>query len=264
MKIPVNETKLKELISSCENGVLRERSSVSFLDIDGITFECRDNTDFQMSDLHVFRAVKKDATKYVNTHNILEPKYTPKYYLFSQRLKRLPEGTNIECIYADVKAAYWTIARNKGVISEQTYEKYISNKKARNAAIGALATNEDIYNVINGEKIYVKTDRGITAPARDLIVSFADRIIYECCVNFFDRFLFYWVDGIFIQKKHGENLFDIDDEVYTIIPLYFEKYDLAVTMEEVTITKTEKGATVIKSDGEKKPFFQDSGEWHGF
>jgi hypothetical protein len=105
---------------------------------------------------------------------------------------------------ADLKSAYASILFNDGFISEKTHTKLTQlNKIDRLAAVGMLASKKDIFNYApGGELIEHVENRNELAPFFFYCVNKTGHIISDLRQNLVkDKFLFSWVDGIYIAGK---------------------------------------------------------------
>lgn len=122
----------------------------------------------------LYRLVRKDARAYV-----AEGKKPPKVKSYpvneyNEKFKKL----NQRITGTDVNHAYWRIAFNLGIISENTYKKGLDDdfKVVRLSALSTLGSGKD-YQVINGGKI---TDSYVMIGEDKLFHDLYTAIRYTC------------------------------------------------------------------------------------
>lgn len=168
------------------------------------------------------------------------------YYRFSDLLP----GVYTDVIEVDVKAAYWSIAYQKGYISEEIYNKAEQvNKMDRLIALGSLATVRNVYR-FDGQKVYgfaptvnEKTRSYFFDVAREL-----DLLMKSVFKQLEYAILWYWVDAFFLRK-------DAQGHVYS----QFYKHGLDCSVKhidkiEVEAKKRSKVITCYMPEGEEKTF----------
>lgn len=170
------------------------------------------------------------------------------YFSFSppQRLKK----TKSTIYNIDIKSAYATVLKNHGVISEQT-ENYMRRlqKKDRLASIGMLAgkKNEFHYNEKN-EVVNLVFKENDLQNFFYFCVWKVQQIMNKCREIAGNSFLFYWVDGIYFDKK------DCIDKISD----YLSEHNYAHSTDELhefTFTDTANRYNLhFFKDGEKKTF----------
>ena len=121
----------------------------------------------------------------------------PLYFKFKD--VQLEDGQVIEfgnvCQY-DVNKAYYTTARNLGIISQEYYKKYLAlPKHMRLILIGSLATRKTIRNyqgdlVISRE---VKEDEILRSVFKRIVVD-TDKVLLQMSKALKDDFIYYWLD----------------------------------------------------------------------
>ena len=100
----------------------------------------------------------------------------------------------------DIKCAYCSLMKNKGLISEDTFNYVISlNKPERLAALGMIASRKKIYiHEASGKVIQAEPKISPLAPFFFWCVQETEKIIQSCKNQILmDSFLFSWVDGIY-------------------------------------------------------------------
>ncbi len=77
-----------------------------------------------MRNLFIFAMVKKDATKYIESHGVRNVKHAPS---ITYNRNANPIGKRL--IGTDIDGAYWDIAFRMGIISENTYSRGLQIKE---------------------------------------------------------------------------------------------------------------------------------------
>jgi len=113
------------------------RQSVNYSEIitkGGQRLMCNHNTKFQKG-LFLFSMVKREVLKYIKEHGYIEP------------MDALPTNCKNEFwdeenkrVGMDMNNAYWTIAKLKGYISDNTYNKGLENDDFKAIRLSALST----------------------------------------------------------------------------------------------------------------------------
>lgn len=165
------------------------------------------------------------------------------------KFRNLQPGEYNDIIEVDVNAAYWNIAKEKGYLSEELYQKGGTvSKMARLVALGAMASNQrqyqftgERYNYI-GEKVNERTRSYFFDVAKTL-----DIMMMEGLESFADV-IFYWVDAFFVRRASAKKIAD-----------FFDAHDLGVKYKEVDklVVEEKKGVfwiTAHMADGKEKPF----------
>jgi hypothetical protein len=83
--------------------------------------------------------------------------------MFSNRhlLKQALQDQSTEIVAIDIKACYWNILKNKGILTKKVYNKYLDNKLVRLVAVGNLAKAKHERFYINGKEnkdLYIRTE----------------------------------------------------------------------------------------------------------
>jgi hypothetical protein len=127
------------------------------------------------------------------------------YYRFSEESQNMSEGECLgECVEFDIDKAYYRCAFNLGFMDRNFYNKCVGlKKKVRLRLIGSIATKRRIFNYENG-KIQGIPDIIENPVLRNAWFHIVDRI-GKCMDDFAqmcgDRFVMYWVDGIYLKGK---------------------------------------------------------------
>ena len=107
----------------------------------------------------------------------------------------------------DISAAYPTVLRNCGYISDKTYRYLMSIKKSeRLAAIGQIAGKKTIYQFTDGEFSGVMEKRSEFFYVFFDLVNKTNEFMRELKYVFSDynyKVLFIWVDCIYIESRKG-------------------------------------------------------------
>jgi hypothetical protein len=166
-------------------------------------------------ELNLYMELKRNALKNIEKHDLQFPKKTYTdidYYCFSDRLLDMELGEVYpKVVEFDVNKAYYTTAYRMRLIDKDFYEKCIGLPKSiRLRLIGSLATQKRRIDYVNGKPM------SYTPPKRDdvlrdawfNIVDYVDSCLKEVAEMCGDRFLFYWVDGIYLEGE-GKDFKDI-------------------------------------------------------
>lgn len=163
---------------------------------------------------------------------ILEHTMTRKnarYFRISEEFQNMKPGTVIEeCTCFDINKAYYTAAYNMKFISEGFYNMCINLKKdQRLRLIGSIATKKRIYHYVDGKMVgepEILEDEVL----RNVWFHIVSHISW-CMEEFYrqakDKFLFYWVDGIYLRGK--------PEEFTEILKSIKEKYSFDFKNEEL-------------------------------
>lgn len=162
-----------------------------------------------MKGLLLIGAVRKDAKKYLEK-NTIEKIYASKTDFFN--LLDIVKSNQV-IVKIDFKAAYWTYALDKGIITQQTNEKFLEwyenidvyySKEARLKAIGSLATTKFTNVYIKGR--WHHAEPVYREPTRDLYMSICngiDNLMKDVNYEIPNCVYYYW-DCIFMEKGHEQ------------------------------------------------------------
>jgi hypothetical protein len=107
-----------------------------------------------------------------------------------------------EVINIDISKAYASCLYNSGLISEQTFSFLNSLKKhERLPAVGMIAKRQVVYRYNEGECISFDKVQGEWSNIFFYIIHQVNSVMRDCQMIAGDYFCFYWVDGIFIDKR---------------------------------------------------------------
>jgi hypothetical protein len=152
------------------------------------------------TDIKTFAASKKIISDYENSNIILEniPTDAVKYYKYKNQ-----EFHFDLAILIDIKAAYPSVLKNTGIITENTFNYLMRLKKLdRLKSIGMLASEKIRLVFENGNLI--RTEKGNEAKYKDIYFYAAyeiGEILHELSQINKSDFLFYWFDGIYIKSN---------------------------------------------------------------
>jgi hypothetical protein len=124
----------------------------------------RDEKNFK-SGMFLFGMVRKDAKKYVSQHEIKLPK-KERSIIYNDDFKS--ENFIKKICGTDLNHAYWRIAYNLGVISENTYERGLDDrfKSTRLAALSTLGRRKNYLVIKDGaltqDIVIVEGDEGLS------------------------------------------------------------------------------------------------------
>lgn len=142
-----------------------------------ITFPKR-NTQFPLNQLWIFRTVKANAEKLAREIDAGKVEFVMPEKQPTNKTNLKYDDSYGELTGTDINSAYWTIARNLGIISEQTYTKAQGDdsKVTRLAALAILGRDMAFQHYEGGD---LKKDRRIVTGAKAL-QNFYKAIRYTC------------------------------------------------------------------------------------
>jgi hypothetical protein len=152
-------------------------------------------------------------------------------------------------IEVDVKAAYLTTAFNMGLISEKLFKELQTLKKIeRLKVMGAMAVNKWVFEYRNGKEIkfYQECNEHLRSAWFNICYR-VDKLLVSIKHFLRNRFLFYYVDGIYFTPS---TITDIDD-VCNIISAH--GYDFKV--KQCSIEVTPKQNLIVYDENGKRPFY---------
>lgn len=137
----------------------------------------------------------------------------PEYY---QNARKIPTKA-LDCVCYDITSAYLNALKNNGLINQELYSM-VSNqpKKVRLKLLGMLARTKTILYYDMGDIIDSDIYESPTKPIFLFAVRAIDELLEQIALISGNAFLFYWVDGIYIDaKKAGTKVLSaIDDFLY--------------------------------------------------
>jgi hypothetical protein len=136
----------------------------------------------------------------------------PEYY---QSCRNVPTRA-IDCVCYDITSAYLNALKNWNLISEELYYMVANQpKKVRLKLLGMLARTKTILYYENGQIVESDISESPTKPIFLFAVKMIDQLLEELAHIAGPGFLFYWVDGIYINAKQigHKKLQLIDDHI---------------------------------------------------
>jgi len=167
-------------------------------------------SDYKPRDLNFIKSIKSHILKSeIHLSKPFEKQYFANdvHYI---RVAKVPLGLVFENAYEiDLDEAYWKTAHLLGIITDELYvrgQKGNISKQVRLTALGSLAKKVYYYQ-FKGKSL-----RNIKSESEPLLENIwftickrvAD-VMNECIKVLGEEFIFYWVDGIYVQGK-DENL----------------------------------------------------------
>lgn len=156
------------------------------------------------SGMFLFGMVRADAKRYLAKHKIRLPKKRPQV----EYAKRVDESILGRVAGTDLNHAYWRIALNLGVLSENTYKKGLDDKfkSVRLAALSTLGADKRYQKIKGGE--FVK-DYHVVMGDPDLQKVYT--LIRLTCYKYMSQvkkmlgpdFLAYKTDAIYYADRNG-------------------------------------------------------------
>ena len=155
--------------------------------------------------------------------------------------------TNAKILKIDIKAAYWYTAFYE-FLQEETFLLGIDNKRARLAALGSLAVQQEVETYEKGIKVKTEINKKWTRAVYFLIAKKIDIIMNDLFILDNKRFGYY-VDCIFCSAKNKEKI----TEFLTDCKYFF-------SIKEVTAnTFTDKYDNKYLIDSDDKVYFVKKG-----
>lgn len=198
------------------------------------------------STLKLINNVRNDAKKY----SLLGGGVQDGYIHFFDLLNK-PENNKLVS-KVDIRGAYWNRAIKKGVISNNTNEKFIDlfsgspaedMKKARLRALGSLATQKriEIYErgCIIPESIRVETQP--TKPIYMGICEDIDTLMRDVSYNTPGVFYYYW-DCVFVAKEYTKDVVKYIKE---------KEYDVKVNETKLEYVEVGDSGYIVSTTDEK-------------
>jgi hypothetical protein len=188
-----------------------------------------------------FAASKKIISDYEASNIILEniPPDAVRYYRYKNR-----EFFYELAILIDIKAAYPSVLKNTGIITEETYNLLMRLKKLdRLKAIGMLASEKIKIVFENGRPI--RNEKSNEAKYKDLYFFAAyeiGEILHELSQISKEDFLFYWFDGIYIKSNWlyaAEIMKRLNEKGYEFSVSWIKNFEAKKINENLKIRWTE-------------------------
>lgn len=162
----------------------------------------------------------------------------------------------------DVTAAYITILRNDGYVSEKTFSYVMSmDKKSRLVSVGMMASKKDIFVFADGLSP-VSHNQIISTEANYFF--YCVKKMQEIMVDFkkalHDHYLFTWVDGIYFNMPPGAPEGFAEEIAAELMGWLKQEYNLESKFEKLTdFDLKENGSSwhleYRRADGKRKQFF---------
>lgn len=160
--------------------------------------------------LLLINSVRNDAKKWLETHSVNDSFFDKDIDFFN--LLDIIKSDEV-IVKVDIKGAYWEAALKKGIVTQETNEKFLKwyentdphyAKQARLKALGSLATTK--YKNYYRKGRITHNDPPSPQPTRPLymeICSEIDRLMKDC--NFYvSGCKYYYWDCIFVAKENQE------------------------------------------------------------
>src|SRR5574343_410704 len=103
---------------------IRETRFMAEVVLDGMKHVFIKKSEYLAKDVHIFRVVKGEALKFLEQN----PDFQPQEQYKSNMMNYDYDDTIGVLTGTDLNSAYWTIARNMGIISDKTFEKYSDSR----------------------------------------------------------------------------------------------------------------------------------------
>lgn len=223
---------LKHLIRSNEPHIIELSNNTTIVKTEDTKYFVS-KKHFKKKDLGFVQKVKRFAEK----TGIQQKPFTSrdiKYFKF----KHITDGDYLDVLELDVNKAYWSIALQKGYISEQIYEQGLEVKKdVRLIALGALATQKRIFRFEDGSYEHIE-DRSnpITRSYFFDVAKHLDVLMAEIFQKVgFDSIYFYWVDALFVSHKAQHKVKD-----------FFKTHGLEVKEKEIVRMRVKTNSEGLK------------------
>lgn len=161
-------------------------------------------TSYSPPELQFIRSVKN----YIVKNDIhLQPQFEKQYFaedVHYIKVAKVPIGKTFQNVYeVDIDEAYWKTAHLLQVIDDKIYQrgqKGNISKQARLTALGTLAKKVYLYQFKGNklEKVNTETDPLLQNLWFTICKRVSD-VMNECIRDIGKDFIFYWVDGIYMQ-----------------------------------------------------------------
>jgi hypothetical protein len=206
----------------------------------------------RFNQLGLFKELKKHVAEQIKDKqiNVATKNYTDiSYFKVSDRLVNMEAGEFIQnCLGFDVNMAYYKTAYNMGFIDRDFYEKcrYL-DKDIRLKLIGSLATKKRMLVYKEGKAIdySVKYDY-VLRNVWFNIVDYVNNCLTEFAEMCKERFLFYWVDGIYLEGSAADYN-DVLDFISNKYKLEFKKEGIEKIVMQIDESDS-KYIAVYKTD----------------
>lgn len=232
---------------------------------DGLSYVYGAGAGFNFKDLNLFRELKTHALTNIKERQLVFPEKefnNVNNFKFSKQLIDFEAGLTLDnCVAFDINKAYYRTAFNIGLIDTAFYNRCINlPKRLRLALIGSIATKKMVTTYKGGKVVNfeIKTADKVLRHAWFNIVEYVDNCLKDLAQMCGDRFLFYWVDGIYLIGNE-EDFSDIVAEISRKYDLEF-KTEGVERIEIVNDSRGSKIANIYKTEligkpVEYKPFY---------
>jgi hypothetical protein len=108
----------------------------------------------------------------------------------------------------DIKSAYATVLLRHGLIKQSTFNRMARlSKRNRLACVGMLAAKKKHFSMVGRQTISATTEEKDTTEWFYFCINRIDEIMMKCRQIAGNTFLFFWVDGIFLNDiKHVKQI----------------------------------------------------------
>lgn len=183
--------------------------SSKMVDFQGVKYIFSDS-HFSKKYLRLFAALKREVNKNIKEKELIVPKFEKSKYFHFKEFEKIEVGqyeTFSNCYELDINKAYYSALFLFGYISEEFFNMCIElPKKIRLALVGSLATQKTILYYEEGKiKSHEVKDNETLRRVFFQLVAYIDKCLYSFAGLSKDNFLFYWVDGIFLQAHEQMN-----------------------------------------------------------
>lgn len=234
-------------------------NSTRRIDIHGGNRYMYSDAVYKFNELNMFKELKKEVRRNIEQKNISVPSYSAKdvkYFCFSNVLRSVQPGQNVvisKGIELDIKMAYYVTAHRLGYISREFFLKCEGLPKLqRLRLIGSIATNKMIYEYRGGELVNSRSEKDeLLRRVWFHICWTVDQCMQEFSYLLRERFLFYWVDGIYMTGNWNlpdALVYSAAKNRYRFSPVRINKFDISCNEDNVVIMN------IHKNDGTVKPF----------
>lgn len=186
---------------------------------------------FKPGEFQLFSQVKDEVSRNIKEKGLKVPPYTEEHVKFFDFAPNLNKAMDTPFDWRDlweydIEKAYYRCAYKLGYISREFYLKCLElPKKTRLRLMGSIATYKRIFEYRNGKLI--GTTPHFNAENRHAwfhICYVVDSCLREMVTLLGDKYLFYWVDGIYVKDNEG---------IESILRYMHIKYGFEFTQVEV-------------------------------
>lgn len=162
--------------------------------------------NYKMKEFHLQRALKKEVLKNIKEKKLIVPKYDNEkiaYMKYSPDLGVMSDSfTCLDVKEYDLSKAYYVCAYRLGYIGKEMYDTCMDlTKEQRLRFIGSMATVKKVYTKRGFKVISLKIRRNkLLRFVWFHICKQVDECLDELRALVGDRFIMYYVDGIYLRK----------------------------------------------------------------